>query len=204
MSNKIILTIAPTGNVPTREMNPNVPLTPREIAAQIYECWKEGAAVCHIHTRDKQGIPTSDVEVNREVLAELDKYPECDIIRQLSTGGRAGKNYMERGQMLCLAPEMASLATGSSNFPARVNVWSAAYWQEKTHVCFSSPLFDPRRRRGLSSGRPSSRHFQNARKHSTSQTPAEGSRGAARSHAQLEERAWRAGLTGASILALPE
>jgi 3-keto-5-aminohexanoate cleavage enzyme len=102
-------------------MNPNVPLTPREIAAQIYECWKEGAAVCHIHTRDKQGVPTSDVEVNREVLAELDKYPECDIIRQLSTGGRAGKNYMERGQMLCLAPEMASLATGSSNFPTRGN-----------------------------------------------------------------------------------
>ena len=121
MSNKIILTIAPTGNVPTREMNPNVPLTPQEIAAQIYECWKAGAAVCHIHTRDKQGIPTSDVEVNREVLAELDKYPDCDVVRQLSTGGRAGKNYMERGQMLCLAPEMASLATGSSNFPTRGN-----------------------------------------------------------------------------------
>jgi 3-keto-5-aminohexanoate cleavage enzyme len=121
MSNKIILTIAPTGNVPTREMNPNVPLTPQEIAAQIYECWKEGAAVAHIHTRDKHGVPTSDVEVNREVLAELDKYPDCDIIRQFSTGGRAGKNYMERGQMLCLAPEMASLATGSSNFPSRGN-----------------------------------------------------------------------------------
>ena len=46
MSNKIILTVAPTGNVPTREMNPNVPLTPQEIAAQIYECWKARAAVC--------------------------------------------------------------------------------------------------------------------------------------------------------------
>ena len=43
MSNKLILTIAPTGNVPTREMNPNVPLTPQEIAAQIYECWKAGS-----------------------------------------------------------------------------------------------------------------------------------------------------------------
>lgn len=121
MSNKIILTVAPTGNVPTREMNPNVPLTPQEIAAQIYECWSEGAAVAHIHTRDKNGLPTSDVAVNREILAELDKYPDCDIIRQLSTGGRAGKNYTERGQMLCLCPEMASLATGSSNFPTRGN-----------------------------------------------------------------------------------
>lgn len=121
MSDKIILTLAPTGNVPTREMNPSVPLTPREIAAQIYECWKEGAAVAHIHTRDKDGRPTSDIEVNREVLAELDRYPDCDIIRQVSTGGRAGKNYRERGQMLCLGPEMASLSTGSSNFPAMAN-----------------------------------------------------------------------------------
>lgn len=121
MDNKIILTIAPTGNVPTRAMTPYVPLTPQEIAAQVYECWKEGAAVAHMHTRDKNGLPTSDVEVNRQVLAELDKYSDCDIIRQLSTGGRAGKNPAERGQMLCLGPEMASLATGSSNFPTKGN-----------------------------------------------------------------------------------
>ena len=119
---KLIITLAPTGNVPTKEMNPNVPLTPAEIAAQIYECWKEGAAVCHIHTRDKDGNPTSDVEVNRAAMAELDKYKDCDIIRQLSTGGRAGRTYQERGQMLCLSPDMASLATGSSNFPFIANL----------------------------------------------------------------------------------
>lgn len=122
MKNKVVLTIAPTGNVPTKQMNPFVPITPSEIAAQIYECWKAGAAVAHIHTRDKEGNPTSDVSVNREVLAELDQYSDCDIIRQLSTGGRAGKTYMDRGQMLCLGPEMASLATGSSNFPSKANL----------------------------------------------------------------------------------
>ena len=106
MKNKLILTIAPTGNVPTKAMTPHVPVTPSEIAAQIYQCWQLGAAVAHIHTRDKDGVPTSDIEANREVLAELDKYPDCDIIRQLSTGGRAGKTYMDRGQMLCLAPFM--------------------------------------------------------------------------------------------------
>jgi len=119
---KLIITLAPTGNVPTKDMNPNVPMTPSDIAAQIYECWKEGAAVCHIHTRDKDGLPTSDVEVNRAVLAALDAYKDCDIIRQLSTGGRAGKTYHERGQMICLSPDMASLATGSSNFPTRANL----------------------------------------------------------------------------------
>lgn len=121
MNNKIIFTIAPTGNVPTKELTPHVPITPQEIATQVYDCWKEGAAVVHFHTRDKESNPTSDVEVNREVLAELDKYPDCDIIRQASTGGRAGKTYIDRGQMLCLAPEMASLATGSSNFPTKGN-----------------------------------------------------------------------------------
>ncbi|MDR3562980.1 MAG: 3-keto-5-aminohexanoate cleavage protein [Negativicutes bacterium] len=121
MSDKIIITIAPTGNVPTKKLTPNVPITPQEIAAQVYDCWKEGAAVAHFHTRDKDGIPTSDIEVNREVFAELDKYPDCDIIRQVSTGGRAGKTYVDRGQMICLAPEMASLATGSSNFPTKGN-----------------------------------------------------------------------------------
>lgn len=121
LSNKVILTLAPTGNVPTRQLTPHVPITPQEIAADAYACWKEGAAVVHIHTRDKEGNPTSDVDVNREVMAELDKYADCDMIRQVSTGGRAGKSFTERGQMICLSPDMSSLATGSSNFPAKCN-----------------------------------------------------------------------------------
>lgn len=121
-NNKVIITIAPTGNVPTKEMNPNLPVTPQEIVDQIYECWKEGAAVAHIHTRDKEGKPTSDVNVNKEILELLAEKKDCDIITQLSTGGRAGKSYLERGQMICLAPEMASLSTGSSNFPTKANL----------------------------------------------------------------------------------
>jgi len=122
MENKVIITVAPTGNVPTKEMNPNLPVTPQEIADQIYECWKEGAAVAHIHARDKEGKPTSDVNIYREILKCLAEKKECDIITQLSTGGRAGNSYTERGQMICLGSEMASLATGSSNFPSKANL----------------------------------------------------------------------------------
>lgn len=118
---KLILTIAPTGNVPTRELTPHVPITAEEIAAQVYECWKAGAAVAHFHTRDAEGKPTSSFEANEAVMKAMDKYPDCDIIRQLSTGGRAAKTYYDRGRMLPLAPEMASLATGSSNFPKICN-----------------------------------------------------------------------------------
>lgn len=121
LSNKVILTIAPTGNVPTRALTPYVPVTPEEIAADAYACWQEGAAVVHIHTRDAAGKPTSDIEVNRAVFTALDQYSDCNIIRQVSTGGRAGNNYVERGQMISLSPDMSSLATGSSNFPAKCN-----------------------------------------------------------------------------------
>jgi 3-keto-5-aminohexanoate cleavage enzyme len=121
MKDKVIITVALTGNVPTREMNFNVPITPVEIARQIYECWQEGASIAHIHARDKEEKPTSDVNVYREILNLLSAKKECDIITQLSTGGRAGKSYTERGQMISLRPEMASLATGSSNFPTACN-----------------------------------------------------------------------------------
>lgn len=103
-------------------MNPNLPVTPEEIADQIYECWKEGAAVAHIHARSKEGTPTSDVAVYRRILECLAAKKDCDIITQLSTGGRAGNSPEERGQMICLGAEMASLATGSSNFPTKANL----------------------------------------------------------------------------------
>lgn len=122
MARKVIITAALTGNVPTKDMTPNVPVTPQEIADQLYDCWKEGAAVAHIHARNSDGLPTSDIEIFRQIIELVAAKKDCDIITQLSTGGRAGNSATERGQMICLSPEMASLATGSSNFPAQANV----------------------------------------------------------------------------------
>jgi len=122
VSRNVIITIAPTGNVPTKQMTPNVPVTAAEISEQVYACWKEGAAVAHIHARNEEGLPTSDVGAYREIMLRLAEKRDCDIITQLSTGGRAGNSANERGQMICLAPEMASLATGSSNFPTKANL----------------------------------------------------------------------------------
>ena len=53
MKNKRIITVATTGAWTTKKDNPNIPITPAEIAADVYECWKAGAAVCHIHVRDE-------------------------------------------------------------------------------------------------------------------------------------------------------
>ena len=49
---KLIITVALTGNVPTKKMNPNVPMTPDEIATDVRECAEAGASLFHIHARD--------------------------------------------------------------------------------------------------------------------------------------------------------
>ena len=118
---KLIITVAITGNVPTKEMNPNTPVTVDEIVEDIIKCREAGASVAHIHVRDEKGQPTSDRKIFKRILDKLEER-NCDIITQLSTGARGGENSIEwRGQMLDLNAEMASLSTGSSNFVTQIN-----------------------------------------------------------------------------------
>jgi 3-keto-5-aminohexanoate cleavage enzyme len=118
---KLIITIAPTGNVPTKELNPHVPLSVDEIVKDLKKCRELGASIAHLHVRDKNGNPTNGKEIFRELLEKIDEN-NIDIIKQVSTGARGGANTIEsRGQMLELNAHMASLATGSSNFPNSVN-----------------------------------------------------------------------------------
>jgi 3-keto-5-aminohexanoate cleavage enzyme len=116
---KLIITVAPTGNVPTRETNPNLPLTPDEIAEDIYRCYQAGAAIAHLHARNEAGKPTADADVFAKIAERVRQ--KCDMIIQFSTGARAGKTAVERGASIELKPEMASLTTGSSNFANAVN-----------------------------------------------------------------------------------
>lgn len=117
---KLIITIAPTGNVPTKAMTPHVPVTPAEIADDIIACYEKGASVAHIHARDEQENPTCDRNYFAETVRLLDAAG-CPIIKQISTGARGGKSGEARAEALALKPESASLATGSSNFPSSIN-----------------------------------------------------------------------------------
>ena len=118
---KLIITLAATGNIPTRTINSYAPLTPDEIVRDVKECVDLGVSVAHIHARDNELKPTCDREVYKTILEKLDAE-NINVIRQLSTGARGGGQDMEyRGQMLDLNTEMASLTTGSSNFPNSIN-----------------------------------------------------------------------------------
>lgn len=137
---KLIITAAVLGNVPTKEMNPNTPITTDEIVEDIIKCREAGASVAHIHVRDENGEPTSDRKLFKEILDKLEEK-ECDIITQLSTGARGGENTVEwRGQMLDLNAEMASLSTGSSNFVSQVNANSFQLIEELAEKMYANNI----------------------------------------------------------------
>jgi 3-keto-5-aminohexanoate cleavage enzyme len=114
MENKVIITCAITGAETTRAQNPALPLTPAEIADGAYDAWLAGAAVLHLHVRDKEGNPTQDLEVFKEAIRLV--RAKCDIVIETTTGGAVGMTPAERLQPVTLEPEMASLDCGTVNF----------------------------------------------------------------------------------------
>ncbi len=111
---KLIITAAVVGAEITRDQQPNLPITPEEIADAAYACYQAGASICHLHVRNDDGTPTQDKERYRATIAEIRK--RCDIIVQVSTGGAVGMTSEERLQPIELNPEMATLTCGTVNF----------------------------------------------------------------------------------------
>lgn len=113
-----IICVAITGSVPTKANNPAVPITIAEQIESTHEAFEAGASIAHCHVRDDEGRPTSDPERFARLKEGLERHCPGMIV-QLSTGGRSGAGR-ERGGMLPLEPDMASLSVGSNNFPTRV------------------------------------------------------------------------------------
>lgn len=82
---EIIVTIAPTGGMATKAQNPNLPTQPEEIAADVAQCRKAGAAIAALHVRRGDDQATCNPDIYRRVNALVRE--RCDIILNNSTGG---------------------------------------------------------------------------------------------------------------------
>ncbi len=118
LSNKRIITVATTGAWPSKKDNPNIPLQPDEIAEEIYQCWKIGASVAHVHVRDEEGKDSMKVETFRKVIDTLHgNHPDCDIILNLTAAGGIANSEDDRmAPFKELRPEMASFDCGTMNW----------------------------------------------------------------------------------------
>ncbi len=115
MTTPAIITVAITGAVPRKADNPAVPVTPAQQIESTHEAFEAGASLVHIHVRKADESSSSDPVLFAEVQEGIAKHCPGMII-QFSTGGR-GRDQSLRGKPLYLKPDMASLATGSVNFP---------------------------------------------------------------------------------------
>jgi 3-keto-5-aminohexanoate cleavage enzyme len=120
----VVIAVAITGSVPRKKDNPAVPVTVAEQIESTHQAFEAGATLCHIHVRNDDESPSSDPERFAAVQEGLRKHCPGMIV-QFSTGGR-GRDPAARGLSLKHRPDMASLSTGSVNFPTIVYENSAS------------------------------------------------------------------------------
>jgi 3-keto-5-aminohexanoate cleavage enzyme len=111
---KLIITAAVVGAEVMKNQQPALPITPEEIANDVYDCWRSGASIVHLHVRDKDGNPTQDENIFKETVRLIRE--RTNIIVQVSTGGSVSMTPEERIQSINCDPEMATLSAGTCNF----------------------------------------------------------------------------------------
>lgn len=126
MNQSIVFNLTPTGIVPTKTMTPHVPITTEEIVEQVGEAINQiGVTVLHLHARDKEGKPTSDMEIYGKIIETIRKqYP--DLVICVSLSGRQVNEFERRSAPLMLTgnakPDMGSLTTSSLNFVSQASL----------------------------------------------------------------------------------
>lgn len=117
----LIINVALTGMIPTKEQNPNLPVTPAEIGEDVRRCYEAGANLFHIHARDESGLPTWDGSIYRDIVLAIKARAPGAIICG-STSGRLWGDIDKRSAVLESGVDMASLTPGSFNFPTGPSV----------------------------------------------------------------------------------
>lgn len=120
LKNKRVISVAITGSWPTRKDNPNLSVTPQEIADDVYASWKAGAAIAHIHVRNDDGTPSTDFNKYKETVDLIRAKKDCDICINITSSGSVGFGDEERIYPLQqLLPELASYDCGTLNWQYR-------------------------------------------------------------------------------------
>jgi len=134
MNNKVFVSCAVTGSGDTAKKHPDLPKTPEQIAKAAIEAAKAGAAIAHIHVREKDGTPSRRLELYKEVVDRI-RSSDTDVVLNLTTGMGGdldigqGKNPLDFGPLTDMAnvmerianaeqfsPEICTLDCGTLNF----------------------------------------------------------------------------------------
>jgi 3-keto-5-aminohexanoate cleavage enzyme len=126
MTEELIVNLAPTGMIPTKEMTTFVPVTVNEVVEDVHEAWEIGITMVHLHARDQDtGVPTYKVEIYAKMIEGIRKFAK-DLIICVSLSGRNFGEFEKRAAPLQLdgdsKPDMGSLTLSSLNFNKQASV----------------------------------------------------------------------------------
>ena len=111
VNKKVFVSCAVTGSGDTAKKHPGLPITPEQIANAAIESAKAGAAIAHIHVREKDGRPSRRLDLYKEVVERI-RSSDTDVIINLTTGMGGdleigqGKNPLEFGPLTDMANVM--------------------------------------------------------------------------------------------------
>jgi uncharacterized protein (DUF849 family) len=121
----LIINLAPTGMVPTKETTPHVPVSVDEILEDVALCRELGASIIHVHARDENGVPTHRAEHFAPIIEGIRRI-DPELVVCATCSGRFVSDVDQRAEVLDLTgdakPDMASLTLGSNNFAKQASL----------------------------------------------------------------------------------
>lgn len=135
LTKPLVLTVATTGSVQGKKAQvhhqeglgqsewdvhlpaaPHVAEQPEEIVEQARKSREVGASVLHIHARDTEGVPTTDIGVYETIVSGVRET--TDLLTQVGTGIRFDIPLEDRLSVIRMnpTPEMFTINTGTFHF----------------------------------------------------------------------------------------
>ena len=139
-----ILMAAPNGARKNRSDHPNLPVTVPQIIEEAIACQKAGAAMAHLHVRDKDQQHVLDPGLYTEVLSGIKETIGGDLLVQITT--EAVGRFTPQEQVNCVKsvqPEAVSVALREM-MPDGGEFYGAEFyhWAEETSVHVQHILYD--------------------------------------------------------------
>ena len=148
----LLVNLALTGMVATKEASPHVPLSTSEILDDVAACRELGASIVHVHARDESAAPTHRAEYFAPIIEGI-RAIDPELVVCASCSGRFVSDLESRAEVLDLdgdaKPDMASLTLGSNNFrhQASVNppdvIRGLAEWMKRRAIKPELEVFEP-------------------------------------------------------------
>jgi uncharacterized protein (DUF849 family) len=138
---RLVVGVAPNGARKTKADHPALPMTADEIGRAAAACRDEGAALIHLHVRDRDGRHLLDAAAYREATEAIRREAGGDLVVQITT--ESANRYLRDRQIAVVRetrPEACSLSIREivPDAASEDEAWRLFRWmaQEKVHPQF--------------------------------------------------------------------